>query len=387
MEKTPVALRKHVVLIGKRNAGKSTLFNALTGQNKAIVSSQPGTTTDPVRTAMELIPFGPITLIDTAGLDDEGSLGTKRMQKTHDVCRRADAVLYVAAADDFNQAEYLQFCEEKIPHILIFTKSDIFHDNTVHLLADYSDAIFVKNDLTELRERLTAILQSQQQEDETLIGHFLPPGSNVVMVIPVDSEAPKGRLILPQVQLLRDCLDHGIKCFVTRESELTSAMNCLTNVALVVTDSQVFEFVNNHIPRAVPLTSFSILLANQKGNFQQLLEGADQIESLPENARILILEGCTHNHNHEDIGRVKIPFLLQKKTGKHFQFDYFTGYDFPGDLDAYDLVIQCGSCMINKKEITSRLDRIREKKIPVTNYGIVLAWCNGILRRCCECLL
>lgn len=385
MEKTPNALRKHVALLGDTNAGKSTLFNALTGQDGSIVSDKPGTTTDPVRAAMELIPYGPVVLIDTAGSADESDLGERRMKKTADIIRRADAALYVADAGNFNRDAYQRFTHEKLPHILVFTKCDISDKSAVDSLrGEFPHAVFFYGEASPLREKLAALLQSLQPEDETIIGDLVPRNGNVVMVVPVDSEAPKGRLILPQVQLLRDCLDHGIKCLVTRETELESALECLSPVALVVTDSQAFGIVNRLVPQSIPLTSFSMLLARQKGNFSQLLSGADTVAGLPKNSRILMLEGCTHNHTHEDIGRAKIPALLEKRTGKRFRYDFFSGYDFPEDLSPYSLAIQCGSCMLNKREITSRLELMAEKGLPVTNYGIILAWANGILERCRE---
>ena len=384
MEKTPNALRRHVVLLGDANAGKSTLFNALTGQDRAIVSPRPGTTTDPVSAAMELNPYGPVVLVDTAGLGDESELGGQRMKKTHEMRRRADAALYVADITGFDREAYCRFKLEKLPHILVFTKCGMAGDAAASLAREFDMAVFFDGDAAPLRERLANLLQSLRHESETLLGDLLPPESNVVMVVPVDSAAPKGRLILPQVQLLRDCLDHGIKCFVTRESELESALCGLSPVNLVVTDSQAFGYVNRVLPRDIPLTSFSMLLARQKGDFHQLLEGANALPQLPENANILMLEGCTHNHTHEDIGRVKIPALLKKKTGKRLRFDHYSGYDFPESLDAYHMAIQCGGCMLNNREIMSRLETLADKGLPVTNYGIALAWLNGILARCCE---
>ena len=384
MEKTPNAMRRHVVLLGDANAGKSTLFNALTGQDRAIVSPRAGTTTDPVSAAMELIPYGPVVLVDTAGLHDKSELGSKRMKKTEAMRRRADAALYVADVTCFDREAYRRFTLHNLPHILVFTKCDIAGCLAASLAKEFDSAVFFYGDAAPVREKLVSLLQSLNQESETLLGDLLPSGSNVVMVVPVDSGAPKGRLILPQVQLLRDCLDHGIKCFVTREIELESAMQSLSPVNLVVTDSQAFGYVNRVLPGDIPLTSFSMLLARQKGNFRQLLEGADAIPELPENANILMLEGCTHNHTHEDIGKVKLPALLEKKTGKRLRFDDYSGYDFPESLDKYHMAIQCGCCMLNNREIMSRLEALANKGIPVTNYGIALAWLNGILERCCE---
>lgn len=386
MEKTPGALRKHVILLGSTNAGKSTLFNALTGQDRSIVSPRPGTTTDTVQAAMELHPFGPIVLVDTAGLGDDSDLGPLRMKKTAIARRKADAALYVADATAFNAAEYAAFQGEQLPHLLVLTKCALA-ESLSPLQAAYPAAVFLTGETWEipaLREKLSELLSRQQPDDDTLLGDLLPGGSHVVMVIPVDSEAPKGRLILPQVQLLRDCLDHGIKCTVCRETELESALDSLNRVDLVVTDSQAFAYVSQRVPDTMPLTSFSMLLARQKGSFSQLLAGARAIPALLDGDRVLMLEGCTHNHNHEDIGRVKLPRLLQAKTGKKLEFDFCSGYDFPDDLSPYRLAIQCGSCMLNKREITSRLAEMERLGLPVSNYGIVLAWGTGILARCCE---
>ena len=384
-DKTPNALRKHVVLVGSTNAGKSTLFNALTGQDSAITSPSPGTTTDPVFKAMELIPYGPIVLTDTAGLGDISGLGTLRMKKTADALRRADAALYVADAASFEPAAYESFAKEELDHLLVFTKCDLLAESSLAELASvHPSALFFKSaeDLDKLRQRLADLLSAKRQPEEApLIAGLVPPNSHVILVMPVDSEAPRGRLILPQVQALRDCLDHGIKATVCRELELESALSDLRRVDLVVTDSQVFGFVAQRVPDEIPLTSFSMLLARQKGNFSQLLDGIEAVSSLDDGARILMLEGCTHNTTHEDIGRVKIPAALRKRTGKRLEFEYFSGYDFPDDLSPYGMAIQCGGCMINRREIASRLSRMAREGLPVTNYGVALAWCAGILER------
>jgi [FeFe] hydrogenase H-cluster maturation GTPase HydF len=402
MENTPRGLRRHIALFGKTNAGKSTLFNLLTGQENAIVADKPGTTTDPVFKNMELLPFGPVVLIDTAGLFDESKLGAQRMKKTLRVARRADVGVFLVEAaecsvichseqgvestlDAFGDTDF--FTGEKI---FVLTKADLItpdmHDKIKGL---YPDAILVAENDTEsiqkLKDTLTKILNElDKNESDTLIGDLLPAGSTVVMVVKVDSEAPKGRLILPQVQLLRDCLDHGMRALVVREIELESALNDLPKVDLVVTDSQIFTLVDQIVPKEIPLTSFSILLARQKGNFEQLLAGAEALKDLNNNDRILMLEACTHSHGHEDIGRVKIPAALGKFTGKKLYFEFFSGYDIPEQLGGYALAIMCGSCMINKKEMASRLALLEERGIPATNYGVVLAYVSGILDRCVE---
>lgn len=390
MEKTPNALRKHVVLLGPANAGKSTLFNALTEQDAAIVSSVPGTTTDPVQKAMELIPFGPIVLVDTAGLEDSSVLGGQRMKKTRMVLRRADAAYYVSEAGDFNRQTYAAFLEEGLDHILVLTKQEQASAALVEQLREeYPDAVFFshKEDLDLLRARMATLLLMQQPEEESLLAGVIADGSHLILVVQVDSETPKGRMILPQIQVLRDALDHHMTVTVCRETELEQTVQRFPQVDLVVTDSQLFAGVHQKLPASIPLTSFSLLLARQKGNFAQLLEGADKIRTLQDGAHILMLEGCTHNRTHEDIGRNKIPTLLQKKTGRQLQFDYFSGYDFPSDLSGYALAIQCGSCMINRREIQMRLKKMQQAGLAVTNYGIVLAWVNGILKRSTEILI
>lgn len=384
---TPNMMRKYVVLLGGTNAGKSTLFNRLTGQQNAIVSAQPGTTTDPVLKAMELIPYGPIVLVDTAGEGDDSMLGEQRQQKTRQVLRRADAVLYVADILRFSPERYSAFCEKHLPHLLVLTKRDTADEATIRARQRaYPEAILTseQGDLAPLHTALSALLESQQEKEQPLIGDLVPAGGTVVLVTPIDDAAPKGRLILPQVQVLRDSLDHGIKAMVCREHELESALDSLKRIDLVVTDSQVFRYVDERLPRELPLTSFSMLLARQKGDFRQLLDGVHALDTLEDGDCILMLEGCTHNRTHEDIGYVKIPAMLQKKTGKQLRFEYCSGYDFPDDLTPYAAAIQCGGCMLTPREIASRLELMRRAGLAVSNYGIVIAWAQGILDRCTE---
>ena len=384
MDKTPVALRKHIVIVGKTNVGKSMLFNMLTGQNNAIVSPVPGTTTDPVQKAMELIPFGPVVLVDTAGLGDDSVLGDVRMKKTQMISRRADIALYAADAVMFDRVAYEKFANGRLLHLLVFTKWDLADEETkAELISQYPESIqtMPDQDVSVLHGRLSALLTLQQPEEPMLIADLVPTGGSVVLVTPIDSEAPKGRLILPQIQVLRECLDCGIIATVCREFELTEALRNQRNVDLVVTDSQVFDYVNKRLPPEIPLTSFSMLLARQKGNFEQLLSGISALDELTDGANILMLEGCTHNHTHEDIGRIKIPAMLRKKTGKKLVFQYFSGYDFPEDLMPFSMAILCGSCMVNRREIQFRLDAMALAGLSVTNYGIALAWGAGILER------
>lgn len=385
MEKTPISLRKHVAIFGKTNAGKSTLFNALLGQDVSIVSEISGTTTDPVIKATELIPYGPIALIDTAGLGDESELGEKREAKTKGVLSRVDLIVYVRDIQSFNEP-CIKF---DLPTIMVYTKCDLEDKDVVfeHKKRDL-ESVFISDyseeELGALKDKIISELKKQERDDETLLGNVLMPNSTVVMVVPIDDAAPKGRLILPQVQAIRDCLDNGIKAMVVKPEMLKETLSELEKVDLVVTDSQAFKLVSEIVPSGIPLTSFSMLLANQKGNIAQFFEGTKIIPFLNDGDEVLFLEACTHNTTHEDIGRVKIPNLLTKKTGKSLKFTYLSGYDFPKDIEKYKLVIHCGGCMINRREIQSRLGILKERNIPVTNYGVVLAYLNGILDRASE---
>ncbi len=385
VEQTPLSMRKYIAVMGKTNAGKSTLFNRLLGQDVAIVSDVAGTTTDPVTKAMELIPYGPVALMDTAGFGDETDLGKMRMDKTEKLKNRADLILYLVSAEEENVPEL-----PKDPDcLLVFTKCEnLSAEEKKAKEKAYPDAVFLanhgKDGIDDLKEKMIAILKSQEKEAETLIGDLLPAGSTVVLVTPIDSAAPKGRLILPQVQLLRDCLDHDIKAYVTKETTLKSALEDLKKVDLVVTDSQVFSMVDGMVPKEIPLTSFSMLLARQKGNFKQYVKGAEKIAGLKTGDKILVLEGCTHNSTHEDIGRVKIPAMIEKKTGAKCDYTFMTGYQFPEDLKDYALVLSCGMCMINRQEVKNRMKKMAEEDLPVVNYGVAIAALSGILDRAKE---
>lgn len=384
MQQTPLSMRTHVAIFGQTNAGKSALFNALLGQNLAIVSNESGTTTDPIIKAMELIGAGPIALIDTAGLGDASSLGTSRMEKTKSILDRTDFALYAADAADFDPAAYRQMTQafegKRIPHLLVFTKTDV-----ASAPDGYPDAVCVsikdRESIEALKRVLTDRLSRIAQKEESMIGGLVEASGTVVMVVPVDSEAPKGRLILPQVQLLRDCLDHGIKCLVTRETGLEDALRELAHIDLVVTDSQIFSVVDGIVPDSIPLTSFSMLMARMKGDLSVFLQGIEAISKLQDGDRVLVAEACTHNTSHEDIGRVKIPRALQKKTGKSLVFTHDTGHDFPENLSEYRLVLHCGGCMLNQRAMQSRIDACQSAGVPITNYGVVLAYTAGILDR------
>lgn len=391
METTPRSMRKHIALVGETNSGKSTLFNSLLGQDISIVSEISGTTTDVVTKSMELIPYGPIVLIDTAGFGDKTELGKKRMEKTSKLLDRADLILYVVDITD-SKASAIYFSK---PFFVVFTKCELMPEPELEeWKKKYPDAVFLSNygldGIEQLRERMVDELQKldapkeEEKQEETWIGDLLPKSSTVVLVTPIDSAAPKGRLILPQVQILRDCLDHDMKAVVTKETTLKETLSELKKVDLVVTDSQVFPLVNEIVPKEVPLTSFSMLMARKKGEFKEYLDGTNHFANLKNGDAILVLEGCTHNATHEDIGRRKLPELIHKKLGVACRFFFFSGYDFPENLDEYSMALSCGMCMVNKAEVEARIRRLREARIPIVNYGIAISYLNGILDRTTE---
>lgn len=389
MNKTPQANRVHIGLFGNRNAGKSSLFNAIIGQDIAVVSAVEGTTTDPVLKAMELIPFGPVVWMDTAGLDDEGILGSLRVKKTNQMLDRTDFAIYVIDGQkpDYDAYEKMLklFKQYHIAHMAVINKSDLISQaEREKLKVVFPEAILVSSQNIEEVHQVIDHLKTQLEgleEEAPILGDLLPYGSTVVMVVPIDSEAPKGRIILPQVQLIRDCLDHGIKSHVVRDTELESALEELNDVSLVVTDSQAFKAVSRMVPAHIPLTSFSILFARHKGNMAALLDGVRAFEQIKKDAHILISESCTHNHSHEDIGRIKIPKLIRQHFSSEVTFSFSMGHDFPLDVSAYDLVIHCGACMVNRKTMQTRIQKCHEQGRPITNYGLTLAYFNGILDR------
>ena len=397
MNKTPKGNRKHIVFYGKRNAGKSSMMNAIIGQEVSLVSDIKGTTTDPVSKAVELIPFGPVVFIDTGGLDDDGQLGDLRVEKSMKTTEKADYAIYVMSLDDIDENFYEGFASElerkNIPYITAINKSDMVSKEKLQEIKEkiekekrWKNVIFVsardEDTIANLKEELIQNLEEETSE-ETLIGDIVPYGGKIVMVVPIDAEAPKGRLILPQVQLLRDALDHGIKSYVVRDTEITSALKDIKDIDLVITDSQAFKEVDKIVPKNINLTSFSILMARQKGDLKVFLDGVTKVERLKEkdNPKVLIMESCSHNTSHEDIGKVKIPRLLTKHIGKEIDFHFRMGEDFPEDLETFDLVLHCGSCMLNKKTMETRINICKDKGVPVTNYGIVLAYMTGILER------
>ena len=389
MNSTPNANRKHIAVFGKTNAGKSSLINRFLGQEVSLVSEKEGTTTDPVQKAMELIPVGPVLIIDTAGFGDKSELGEVRVKRTLDILKRTDVAIYLFDINDIDLEEFKEakrnFKKYNIPYVVVINKSDSVNENILEeLQIKFKDSIFLSSNTGEgielLKEKLIEILK-EEEEELPIVGDLLPYNSKVILVVPIDSEAPKGRTILPQVQCIRDCLDHGIKSYVVRDTELESALEELKHVDLVITDSQAFKEVDRIVPKNIKLTSFSMLFARQKGDFEEFIKGALKIKDLNKDSRVLIAESCTHNVSHEDIGRVKIPKLLNKYVGADLTYDHSIFHDFPEDIDKYDLIIHCGACMINRKTVINRVKQCKEKNVPITNYGIVLAYLNGILER------
>lgn len=384
MNNTPAGERVHIGFFGKRNAGKSSLLNAVTGQELAVVSPVEGTTTDPVYKAMEILPLGPVMLIDTPGFDDEGQLGEQRVKKTRQVLEKTDiAVLVVEAAvglTDCDEKLIALFKERKIPFMIACTKSDICDSEDTEI----TDAIYVSAatgaGIHELKEKLAAMLPDK--EERHLAADLVKPLDVVVLVVPIDSAAPKGRLILPQQQAIRDLLEAGAVPMVTRETELAQTLAKLREApALVITDSQAFEEVAAIVPQEVPLTSFSILMARYKGFLKLAVEGAAAIDSLRDGDRVLVAEGCTHHRQCDDIGTVKIPRFLKKYTGRELIIETASGTGFPEDLTPYALIIHCGGCMLNEREVLRRMRFAGVQGVPVTNYGIAIAKMKGILER------
>lgn len=385
---TPRADRVHIGFFGRRNAGKSSVVNAVTGQELAVVSETKGTTTDPVLKAMELLPIGPVMIIDTPGYDDEGTLGELRVRKTKQVLNRTDAaVLVVDANEGMGECEkelIALFKEKSIPYIIAMNKSDLIgeipsdDDNTVFISATEKKGIY------ELKEKIAA---SVPYDDEKLkiVGDLIGAGDMVVLVVPIDSAAPKGRLILPQQQTIRDVLEADATAIVVKESGLKETLAKLgTKPAMVITDSQAFERVSAETPKDIPLTSFSILMARYKGFLEASVHGAAAIEGLRDGDKVLIAEGCTHHRQCDDIGTVKLPRWLRKYTGKAVEIETCSGSDFPEELSKYSLILQCGGCMLTERELKYRMKCAADQNVPFTNYGIAIAYMHGILRRCIE---
>ena len=382
---TPSGERVHIAFFGRRNAGKSSLVNAFTGQSLAIVSDVKGTTTDPVSKAMELLPLGPVQIIDTPGIDDVGELGALRVEKTKQVLRKTDLAIVVldatAPMDQADQALLALIKARELPHILAFNKADLLEtvpesqENTIYVSAKTGYHIH------ELKELAASLAQAAAQE-RPLVRDLLDPGDTAVLVVPIDKSAPKGRLILPQQQVIRDVLEAGGAALVCRDTELSQTLAALAAPPkIVITDSQVFGKVDKLVPPAVPLTSFSILMARYKGDLPLTVAGVAALKTLREGEKVLIAEGCTHHRQCEDIGTVKIPKWLEGYTGKKFQYAFTSGGEFPEDLSSYALVIHCGGCTLNPKEMAARQRLAREQQVPITNYGVLIAALHGILPR------
>ncbi len=439
MNSTPNSNRKHIGIYGNTNSGKSSLMNTILGQDISLVSSVEGTTTDPVQKSMELIPFGPVLLIDTAGLEDKTELGSIRIKKSYEFLKRLDFALYVVDAGNADLDTYKTWKREaaryNVDHVVVINKIDTVSkeeiDNLVknfktyvlvsakdksgiddltarynvdhvvvinkidtvskeeidNLVKNFKTYVLVsakdKSGIDDLKNEIIKNLEDGEEE-KPIVGDLLEYGSKVVLVVPIDSEAPKGRIILPQVQVIRDCLDHGIKTYVVRDTELEEALDEIKDIDLVITDSQAFKEVDSIIPKSMKLTSFSILFARQKGELDEFLEGTKKLDTLKPNDKILICESCTHNVSHEDIGRVKIPNMLRKIAGGDLNIEYMVGYDFKENVEDYDLVIHCGACMVNRKSVLNKIRVCKEKNVPITNYGMVIAYFTKILDRSVE---
>lgn len=394
LNQTPSANRTHIGIFGKRNAGKSSLINAITGQNYAIVSDVLGTTTDPVLKSMELLPLGPVVIIDTPGLDDEGELGALRIQKAYQILNKTDiAVLVIDASSGVTKedSEILKRIHEKeIPCVIVVNKSDICPNcNLEDLpLPDSDSAILVSSKTGEHIHELKELLAQQASQDtiqKSIVADLLNPLDFVVLVVPIDSAAPKGRLILPQQQTIRDILEAKASAIVVQETELAETLNSLgKKPKMVITDSQVFKKVSAVTPDDILLTSFSILFARYKGNLKTLVDGASALDSLKDGDRILISEGCTHHRQCDDIGTVKLPNWIRNYTKKEVEFEFTSGTEFPLDLSSYKMIVHCGGCMLNEREMKYRLKCAEDAKIPITNYGTCIAYINGILNRSLE---
>ncbi len=381
MNETPSGERVHIAFFGRRNVGKSSLLNAVTNQNIAVVSDIKGTTTDPVYKSMELLPIGPVIVIDTAGIDDIGELGQLRIEKTKQVLNKTDIAIIVTENEitDFEKDIINSVKEKNIPFIVVYTKSDIYGKKQC-LKNEICVSAKTKEGINELKEMIGKLKPSEN--NRKLVSDILNKGDIVILVVPIDKAAPKGRLILPQQQVIRDCIECGAVSIVCKETELEHMLNILgENVKMVITDSQIFGLVDKITPKNILMTSFSVIFAKYKGNIYQAVESARVLNNINDNSNILISEGCTHHRQCGDIGTEKLPNLIRKFTNSNPNFEFTSGTEFPNDISKYDLVIHCGGCMLNEKEMKNRLYKAKEKNIPMTNYGTAIAYMNGILER------
>lgn len=392
---TPSSERVHIGIFGKRNAGKSSLINAITGQNLAIVSEAKGTTTDPVYKAMELLPLGPVMIIDTPGIDDEGVLGSLRIQKAYQVLNKTDIALVIIDAAVGPSAEDLRLIKrinaKKIPLLIVINKCETINEDkktAYQALLPNGKLLFVSAEqqlnIFELKEAIAQTVPADENKAQ-IVADLLSPSDFVVLVVPIDSAAPKGRLILPQQQTIRDILEADAAAIVVKENELTNTLQNLgKRPKLVITDSQVFKKVAAETPADILLTSFSILFARYKGNLQTAVQGVTALENLEDGDKILVGEGCTHHRQCDDIGTVKLPRWIKEYTGKNPEFIFTSGTEFPLDLSPYKMIIHCGACMLNEREMQYRIKCTADQNIPFTNYGITIAYINGILKRTVE---
>lgn len=391
LNNTPSSERIHIGIFGKRNAGKSSVINAITGQDLAIVSDIKGTTTDPVLKSMELLPLGPVVLIDTPGLDDEGKLGTLRIKKAYQMLNKTDiAVLVVDGSIGMTEEDdriLTRIKEKNIPYVIVFNKMDLITDASVNTRQEiHSLQVSAKNGyhIQALKELIASQLPKELTKKK-IVGDLIAPLDFVVLVVPIDSAAPKGRLILPQQQTIRDILDAGAVSIVVKDTELKDTLDKLAvKPKLVITDSQAFGKVSKEVPRDIPLTSFSILFARYKGNLDTLITGARTLDTLEDGDTVLISEGCTHHRQCDDIGSVKLPQWILAHTKKELHFSFTSGTEFPNDLSDYQLIVHCGGCMLNEREVKYRMKCALDQNVPITNYGIAIAHMKGILTRSLE---
>ena len=374
--------RTHIAFFGCRNAGKSSLVNRFTSQELSIVSDVAGTTTDPVRKTMELLPLGPVVIIDTPGIDDEGQLGSQRIERSLRVIDETDIAILVVDASaglgDDEKSLIDAFTRRKIPYLVVFNKSDL--DVTIPDVENSMSVSALKGEgIEELKEKVAVIIR--ERKTRPLVSDLVDEGDLVVLVVPIDKSAPKDRLILPQQMVIRDLLGKGAIPVVVKDTELAIALEKVGKVRMVITDSQAFGKVSKIVPPEIPLTSFSILMARFKGILDQSIEGANMLDKLESGAKILISEGCTHHRQCEDIGTVKLPGWIREYTGKEFEFSFTSGLEFPKDLSGFDLIIHCGACMLGETEVASRYRKASEQGVPMTNYGIAIGKMKGILAR------
>lgn len=394
MQTTPKGMRVHIGIFGKRNVGKSSILNVLVNQDISIVSETAGTTTDPVEKSMELLPLGPVLFVDTAGIDDTGALGLKRVEKSKKVIDRIDLAIIVCdkGFDEFEELLIKEFQSRKTPFIIVINKIDATKISTKALdeIKKYKAQIIYTSALNnegigDLKDAIIKNVPDEFFAQTSILSDLVPPGQTAVLVVPIDLEAPKGRLILPQVQTIRDLLDNDAIAIVTKERELKRALDNLKEPpAIVVTDSQAFLKVAADVPKKVKLTSFSILFARFKGDLTEFVEGTLAIEKLKSGDKVLICESCTHHDIADDIAKVKIPRWLLQYTGKKLEFEHYAGHDFPQNLKDYALIIHCGACMTNRREVLSRVLKAKQAGVPITNYGLTIAYSLGIFERALE---